>query len=222
MHFYQIGAIVGLTTAAFVAIAPIQANAANYQIQSGVTSVAEDHEEILRSLGLNLTDMNNTAETIPNEFAFGFNIASDTNFTFSDVGGFSQPSGTIKHTGTITFNNQLTVGNFSVGFAATRAINNASGFFLEDTVSLNTILFDLSAPGTLNFDGKNLTLANVQLLFSPEFANILGNSSLTGEFAGTAQIDAKVAAVSEPTNTIALTALSMIFLGIKYKKKSNR
>ncbi len=221
MHFYQLGVIVGLTTAAFVSIAPIQANAANYQIQSGVTSVAEDHEEILRSLGLNLTDMNNTAETIPNDFAFGFNIAPDTNFTFSDVGGFSQPSGTIKHTGTITFNNQLTVGNFSVGFAPTRAINNASGFFLEDTVSLNTILFDLSAPGNLSFDGKNLTLANVQLLFSPEFANILGNSSLTGQFAGTAQIDAKVAAVPEPTNTIALTAVGMIFLGIKYEKKSN-
>ncbi|MEA5506565.1 hypothetical protein VB735_26385 [Halotia wernerae UHCC 0503] len=222
MRFYQLGAIIGLTTAAFVSIAPIQVNAANYQIKSGVTSVAEDHEEILRSLGLNLTDMNNTAQTIPDEFAFGFNIAPDTNFTFSDVGGFSQPSGTIKHTGTITFNNKLTVGNFSVGFAPTRAINNASGFFLEDTVSLNTILFDLSAPGNLDFDGKNLTLANVQLLFSPEFANTISNPSLAGEFAGTAQIDAKVSAVPEPTNTIAFATAGMILLAIKYKNKSRR
>ncbi len=219
MNFYQAGAIVGLTTAAFLSIAPIQANAANYQIKSGVTSIAEDHEEILRSLGLNLTDMNNTAETIPDDFAFGFNIAPDTNFTFSDVGGFSQPSGTIKHTGTITFNNDLTVGNFSVGFAPTRAINNASGFFLEDTVSLDTILFDLSAPGSLDFDGKNLTLANVKLLFSPEFANIIGDSNLAGKFAGTAQINAKVSAVPEPTNTIAFATAGVVMLAIKYKKK---
>ncbi|WGV28580.1 hypothetical protein [Halotia branconii] len=219
MHFYQAGAIIGLTTAAFVSIAPIQANAANYQIQSGVTSIAEDHEEILRSLGLNITNMNNTATTIPDDFAFGFNIAPDTNFTFSDVGGFSQPSGTIKHTGTITFNNELTVGNFSVGFAPTRAINNASGFFLEDTVSLNTVLFDLSAPGSLDFDGKNLTLANVQLLFSPEFASIIERPDLIGEFAGTAQINAKVSAVPEPTNTIAFATAGMVLLAMKYKKK---
>lgn len=217
MRFSQLAAILGCTTAALVSIAPVPAKAAVFQVQSGVTSVYHDLT-FLSNIGLNLTGTNNTVSPVPSNYLFGFKITPDTNFTFSDDGGFTPLSGTIEHTGTVTFNNQLTVGNFSVGFAPERAINNASGFFLKDTVSLNTILFDLSSPGSVAFNGKDLTLAHVKLLISPELASILGNPSLAGVDGGTAQIDAtvaKVAEVPEPTSVLAILAASAALAATK-------
>ncbi|MBW4634735.1 MAG: hypothetical protein KME30_23345 [Iphinoe sp. HA4291-MV1] len=220
MRFSQISVILGGTIAAFVSIAPIRAETATYQVQSGVTSVYHDLS-YLSSVGLNLTGTDNTVEPINSNFLVGFNITPATNFTFSDVGGLTPLSGTIEHTGTVTFNNQVTVGNFSVGLDPTRATNNASGLFLKDTVSLNTILFDLSTPGTVAFDGKDLTLADVKLLFSPEFAGVLGNSSLAGMLAGIARIDAKVvrvAAVPEGASVLAILSVSAVVLATKRSK----
>jgi hypothetical protein len=208
MRFTQFAAILGCTTAAFVSIAPVRAEAAIFQVQSGVTSVYHDLN-FLGTIGIPLTGTNNTVKPITSDFVVGFNIDPATNFTFSDDSGFTPLSGTIEHTGTVTFDNQVTVGNFSIGFDPARAINNASGLFLKDTVSLKTVLFDLSAPGTVAFDGKDLTLANVNLLFSPEFASILGNSSLVGVVGGIARIDAtvaKVAEVPEPASVLAILA----------------
>jgi hypothetical protein len=200
--------IIGCTTAAFVLIAPMPTEAATFKVKSGVTSIYHDLS-FLSSIGLNLTGTNNTAKPVNSSFLVGFNIDPNSNFTFSDVNGFTPLSSTIQHTGTITFNNQVTVGNFSIDLAPKRTVQNASGLVLRDTVSLNTILFDLSIPGTIAFDGKDLTLADVKLLISPEFANILGNSSLAGVLGGTAQIDARVvsATVAEPL-TLGGTALA--------------
>jgi hypothetical protein len=170
---------------------------------SGVTSIDHDHEDILRNIGLTLTGGNHTVAPIPRNYLVGFNIDSATNFTFSDQGGFTPLSGTIEHTGTVTFNNQITVGEFSIGFAPGRTTKDASGLVLKDTISLNTILFDLSAPGLVAFDGQTLTIPDVKLLISPEFANILQKPDLIGLYAGTAQINTKVAAVPEPNSVLA-------------------
>jgi hypothetical protein len=224
MRFSQVPAILAGTIAAFVSIAPVQAQTATYQVQSGVTSVYHDLS-YLSSIGLNLTGTGNTVQPINTNFLVGFNITPATNFTFSDVNDLTPLSGTIEHTGTVTFNNQVTVGNFSVGFDPTRVTNNTTGLFLKDTVSLNTVLFDLSTPGTLVFNGKNLTLSGVKLLFSPEFAGILGNSSLAGELGGIVQVDARVvrvATVPEGASVLAILSLSSIVLATKASKRLSK
>ncbi|MFN6566146.1 PEP-CTERM sorting domain-containing protein [Dendronalium sp. ChiSLP03b] len=221
MRFSQLGVILGCTAVVCGLIAPLQAKAVNYQVKSGVTSVYHDLS-YLSSIGLNLTGTNNTVEPINSDFIVGFDIDPTTNFTFSDTGSFTPLSGTIKHTGTVTFNNQTTIGNFAISFDSTRAINNASGLYLKDTYSLNTILFDLSAPENVTLNGNNLTLNKVNLLFSPEFAKIIGNPSLAGNLAGVARIDAKVVpanAVPEPTSTLAFLAAGVGLLVVKVKKQ---
>ena len=221
MRFSQLLVILGCTIAAFGTIAPLRAEAAKYQVQSGVTSVYHDLEAF-RQIGLDLTGSNNTVTPINSDYIVGFGISPATNFTFSDKNGFTPLSGTIEHTGTVTFNNQTTIGNFSLGFDPQRAINNATGLFLKDTLS-ELIVFDLSAPETVSLNSNNLILDQVTLLISPEFANssILSNSNLAGEFGGIARIDAQVvsAAIPEPASTLALLAVGMTVLTIRCKKQ---
>jgi hypothetical protein len=219
MRFSQFSAIIGCTTAAFFSIAPIRVEAATiYQVKSGVTSIDRDHEQILKSIGLNITGTNDTVTPVPSNYLVGFNITPASNFTFSDEGGFTPLSGTVEHTGTVTFNDQITVGNFSIGIEPGRTVSGASGLVLKDTVSLNTILFDLGAPESTALDSKNLTLtlANVQLLISPEFAGVLGKPNLAGLFAGNAQITAKVAVVPEPDSVLATLAAGAAVLAVRF------
>ena len=216
MRFFQFAGILGCTTAAFISIAPIEVEAATFKVISGVTSIDRDHEEILKSIGLLLTGTNNTVAPIPSNYLVGFNIDSDTSFTFSDEGGFTPLSGTIEGTGTVTFNDQITVGDLSIGLAPGRTVTGGSGFVLRDTFSLNTILFDLSITEPVAFDGQNLTIPDVKLLVSPEFANILQKPELTGLFAGTARIDAEVAAVPEPDSVLAVLAAGAALLATRF------
>ncbi|MDF5735069.1 MULTISPECIES: hypothetical protein [unclassified Nostoc] len=216
MRFYQFAGILGCTTAAFISITPIQVEAATFKVISGVTSIDRDHEEILSSIGLILTGTNNTVAPIPSNYLVGFNIDSATNFTFSDEGGFTPLSGTIEDTGTVTFNKEITVGDFSIGLAPGRTVTGASGLVLRDTVSLNTILFDLSPQGLVAFDGQTLTIPDVKLLISPEFASILGEPNLSGLFAGTARIDAQVAAVPEPDSVLATLVAGAALLATRF------
>ena len=215
MRFFQFAGILGCTTAAFISIAPIQVEAATFKVISGVTSIDREHEEILNSIGLTLTGTNQTVAPIPSNYLVGFNIDSLTNFTFSDEGGFTPLSGTIEHTGTVTFD-QITIGDFSIGFAPGRTVTGASGLVLRDTFSLNTILFDLRTPGLVAFDGQNLTIPDVQLLISPEFADVLDHPELSGLFAGTAQIDAQVAAVPEPDSVLATLVAGAALLAARF------
>jgi hypothetical protein len=218
MHFSQFAGIVGCTIAAFISITPIQVEAATFKVISGVTSIDRDHEDILKSIGLTLTGSNNTVAPIPSNYLVGFDIDSATNFTFSDEGGFTPLSGTIEQTGTVTFNKQITVGEFSIGFAPGRTVKDASGVVLRDTFSLDTILFDLSISEPVAFDGQNLTIPDVKLLVSPEFAKILQKPELTGLFAGTARIDAQVAAVPEPDSVLAVLAVGAALLATRFYK----
>ncbi|MBX9253537.1 hypothetical protein H1Q63_06110 [Desmonostoc muscorum CCALA 125] len=225
MRFFHIAGIVGCTTAALISIAPIQVEAATFKVESGVTSIDHDHENILRNIGLIITGTQDTVPPIPSDYLVGFQIDSATNFTFSDEGGFTPLFGTIEHTGTVTFNDQITVGNFSIGFAPGRTVPNASGLVLRDTISsLNPILFDLSYPQSVIFDQDNLTLtlADVQLFISPEFAQGLGDSNLAGLFAGTARIDAKVAAVPEPGSALAILAAGAALLAARFCTQKNK
>lgn len=217
MHFSQIAAITSSTAVAFLTFLPVQA-ATIYQVKSGVTSVYHDLPA-LSQIGINLSNPQNTVPPVTNDFLLGFKIAPSTNFTFSDANGFTPIAGTFEHFGTVVFNDQVTIGNFSLGYEPTRTINGVSGFFLKDTVSTNTILFDLSIPtNAVAFNGKNLSIANVDLLISPELAGILNNPSLVGVLGGNARLDADVAPVPEPGSLLAMILTGAALMA---NKKSN-
>jgi hypothetical protein len=179
---------------------PEQATAATFVLENGVTSVFLDLPT-LQSVGLNLTGTNGIVPPVSSAFLVGFAITPATNFTFTTEGGFAPISGTIEHSGSVTFNNALTVGNFSIGFDPARAIGNASGFFVKDTITTGAALFDVAAPSSLLFNESTLKLdLTADLLVSPELAGVLGNTGLAGAEIGAASING--AAVPEPTTML--------------------
>lgn len=218
MRFNKLAAIISSTTVTFFTLIPVQA-ATIYQVNSGVTSVYHDLLE-LSNIGINLSNPQDTIPPVTDSFLLGFKIAPSTNFTFSDANGITPIAGTIQHFGTVVFNSQTIIGNFSIGYDPTRAVNGVSGFFLKDTVSTNTVLFDLSIPAnSVAFNGKNLSITNVDLLISLELASILNNPSLAGVLGGTARLDADVAPVPEPGTVLASIFISVALMA---NKRSSR
>ncbi|NBD32013.1 MAG: hypothetical protein GVY17_03310 [Cyanobacteria bacterium] len=106
--------------------------------------------------------------------------------------------GAIEHVGTVTFNDAITVGDFTIGFDPARVGGERSGFFVADNVDLGTILFDLSVPETLEIDETEAVIAGTDLLVSEEFAAILespdfAGTDLTGADVGNVRSDAETA-----------------------------
>lgn len=123
------------------------------------------------------------------------------NGTIEEETAFSLGGGSIEHEGTVTFNEEITVGNFTIGFDEARATGDASGFFVADTVDLDTILFDLSNPESLSVDSEELNLLGSDLLVSAEFAEILDDSALAGTDVGDVQTNA-ILAEESPGNLV--------------------
>lgn len=221
MHLYQQSAIFGVATAALVSVVamPEPAKAATFVLESGVTSVFLDLPT-LQSVGLTLTGATGTVPPVSSDFLVGFTITPATNFTFTTDGGFAPVSGTIEHSGSVTFNNALTVGNFSIGFDPARAIGSASGFFVQDTITTGAALFDVAAPETLSFSEQTLQLVlQADLLVSPELAGVLGNSALAGAEIGAASVNG--AAVPEPATMLgALAAGGFLAARRRFSKKA--
>lgn len=206
MKLYPSPAVFGVATAAIVSIValPETAIAATFVLETGVTSVFLDLPT-LQSVGLNLTGAASVVDPVSSAFLVGFPITPATNFTFTTNGGFAPVSGTIEHSGSVTFNNALTVGNFSIGFDPTRAVGNASGFFVRDTITTGAALFDVATPTSLLFDESTLKLdLTADLLVSPELAGVLGNTGLAGAEIGAASING--AAVPEPATMLGALA----------------
>lgn len=208
MKLNQLSVVLGFATAASVVstvMAPVKAEAATFQLGSGVTSVFLDLPTLQSAAGLNLTGAADTVPPVSSSFLVGFPITPATDFTFSfdSASGFAPISGTIEHTGSVTFNNAVTVGDFSIGFNPARVTGNASGFFVQDTLSTGAILFDVATPSALSFAEQALAIKG-DLLVSPEFADFLGNVNLTGATVGAASING--AAVPEPTTVLGLLA----------------
>lgn len=206
MRFNQVPSVLGLATATLAAVvmAPMPADAANFRLISGVTSVFLDLPT-LESVGLSLTRASDTVPPVSSDFLVGFPITPATTFTFSfdNVSGFAPVGGTIEHTGSVTFNDNLTLGNFSIGFDPVRAIGDASGFFVQDTITTGAILFDLATPSSLSFADDNLAVQG-NLLVSPELAGVLGNEGLSGATIGAASVNG--AAVPEPATIMGVLA----------------
>ena len=114
-----------------------------------------------------------------------------------NVEGFTPGEGAIQHQGTVTFNEAITVGNFSIGYNAERVGDERSGFFVTDNVSFNTALFDVSNPENLTVEEGSLNLSGADLLVSSEFAQLLSDQGLasedlTGADVGDVQVQATV------------------------------
>lgn len=227
-NFRLLGALLSTGTAAL--LQPLDAPAQTYQVNSGVTSVVINPALIESAAGLALTGANPTASsalTAPSGFAaVGFAITPTTTFQFTVGSGFTPVSGTIEHSGTVSFattrgslgvGTAVTIGSFSIGFDPARASagpDGRSGFFVRDTFSSLGILFDLSNPGIVDFNTGSgaLTLGGTNLLVSSEFSSFLVTNglalgSLTGANVGFAQTNAT--AVPEP-GSLALAAVGAL------------
>lgn len=175
--------------------------AQTFIVNSGTTSVSLDLPLLELAAGITLVSANTDGEAFSEEFELGFPIVEDTDFTF-ETEPFIPVGGTIEHSGTVTLNLNdapVTVGDFSIGFDASRVSNTASGFFVSDTTedALDLeILFDISAPGNVTTD-EGLTISEADLLVAPELADALGSDSLNGADVGDTRIDASTENINE-------------------------
>lgn len=126
-----------------------------------------------------------------------------TTFAYDSSDFLGSFSGTIEHTGSVLFNDGgVEVGNFTIGFDGARAGTlggNASGFFVESTVGIAAILFDIAAPSQLDATPGSLTIG-ADLLVSPEFGQFLFDNQLSASNLQGADVgDALVQAVPAPS-----------------------
>lgn len=171
-------------------------------VQDGTTSVALDSDILASAAGLTLNTVENTVESIPAEFGVGFDISEESTFIFSENDGLTPITGEIEHTGTVTFTTaagEITVGDFAIGFDPARQTEEASGFFVENTVEGvlpdGAILFDLGNLESLEVTETGLSVGSANLLVASEFASVLidtglAESDLTGADVGDATINA--------------------------------
>jgi hypothetical protein len=171
----------------------------NLKVNSGVTSVALDTKLLKSAAGLTLDSTKNTVPPVSDKYAVGFAIKPDSSFTYNEKNGFTPVSGTIEHSGTVTFKTDgiglVTVGDFSVGYDGSRKSDKASGFYIKDIAGTGAILFDVGNPASLSATPTTLNVGRADLLVSPEFDVFLNQkglakSSIKGADVGDVQIDA--------------------------------
>jgi len=186
--------------------------AGTVDVEEGQTNVALDLDTIASAAGLSLigTDDDVIAPgALPDSVAFPINERKDddlggdglpTTFSYDALDFLGTFSGTIEHEGELTFEaappvgGPITVGDFTIGFDADRAVGNASGFFVESTTGVEAILFDVAAPSELFVSRLELRIG-ADLLVSPEFAGLLldlglAQADLTGADVGDALVEA--------------------------------
>ena len=137
-----------------------------------------------------------------------------TTFAYDPTDFLGDFSGTIEHSGSVLFNaDAIQVGDFTIGFDANRVAGQASGFFVESTVGIEAVLFDIANPSV---DATANTLdIGADLLVSPEFAQVLIDANLTTSNLSGADVgDALVEAiVPEPTTAVLLGAGCLMLAG---------
>jgi hypothetical protein len=172
-------------------------------VESGVTSVSLDANTLKTAAGLDITGTNNTVNPAPG-LNVGFAIEPESNFTYTSGSGFAPLRGTIEHSGTVALKGDplgtVVVGDFSVGYDASRRSDKASGFFVRDTVSTGAILFDVSNPKNLTATQKRFQVSGADLLVSPEFSAFLNQKNQTStDLTGADVGDVAINAISQPT-----------------------
>jgi len=194
-------------------------NAATIKVTGGDTFVQID-ANALRTLGLDITGVTGAdLLSMPGLIGFPINSVEDvppTTFEF-DSDTLFPVSGAIEHTGTISFDNGLTIGNFEIGYDNSRPAGT-SGFYVRTTLSAdpsdNIPLFDLpeitGTPAGTSVDyGETYLNIDAPLVMSPELATFFGNLGLTGTTVGAVSQVATAEPVPEP-GAIALLLLGML------------
>ncbi len=201
---------------------PMVATASVVNVATGQTSVLLD-TGVLSSVGLDLSGVSPDViapGNLPDSVAFAINSRSATPpllpTTFSYTPGTLAPfSGAIEHVGSVFFNaDAVEVGNFTIGYDASRVGVDTSGFFVESTVGVMAILFDVGAPSLLAPEESSLTIG-ADLLVSPEFASFLGDAGLTGADVGDALVEARVPVPA----TLALLGLGIAGISYRHRKQ---
>ena len=182
-----------------------------FEVTSGVTSLFLDFT-LFELAGLVIQDATPTATPFSNQFQLGFEVAESTNFSFESV-PLTPLGGTINHIGDITFlageDTLVTIGDFEIGFDASRVSETNSGFFVTDTLDDDLgigVLFDVGAPGRLIIANDQLTIADADLLLAPELAAVLGLNEAIGNDLGDTRLDAQLMPTAEEVVVLSLTA----------------
>ncbi len=211
-------ALIGMGTLACGASADV------VEVNGGQTSVLLDTDTIASAAGLTLSGVSGSViapgNLGPDSVAFGINPRDGvlpTTFAYDPSDFLATFSGTIEHSGSVFFDSALgevEVGDFTIGFDAARAGSLgglASGFFVESTVGVAAILFDIENPSTLNPTSSDLTI-EANLLVSGEFATfLLDNGLASSDLAGADVGDALVEATIPAPGAIGLMAGAAVF-----------
>lgn len=198
-----------LACAAVLMALPFATHATSVQVDSGQTSVVFGFGA-LESIGLRITGIDGATiapgSLGPNSVAFPINArdagapALPTTFVY-EPGGLAPFAGTIEHAGGVNLTDiasgtvALTLGNFTIGYDATRLSSglnpDATGFFVKDNIDTGAILFDITDPIVEAFDNSLVISANIAI--SPELSMFLNDQGLisqnvTGVDAGAALV----------------------------------
>lgn len=144
-----------------------------------------------------------------------------TTFAYDPNDFLGDFSGTIEHSGSVLFNSDaIQVGDFTIGFDGARATGDASGFFVESTVGIEAVLFDIANPA-VDASANDLEIS-ADLLVSPEFAQVLLDNNLaTNDLTGADVGDALVQATVPEPGSVALLILGLIAgCGVRSKQAS--
>lgn len=182
------------------------------EVTGGATSVVLDTALLSSAASLDLSGVSADVivpGSLPDSVAFPINARDasspllPTTFAYDPDDFLGTFSGTIEHVGSVFFNTDtIEVGNFTIGFDAARVGTlggNASGFYVESTVGIPAILFDVSNPSSLEPTATGLAIG-ADLLVSPEFGAFLFDNGLsTSDLQGADVGDALVEAVTNCT-----------------------
>ncbi len=207
---------------------PEVARAQQVDVEGGQTSVLLDTAALESAAGLTISSTGGPVIAPGNlgaaSVAFPINSRTGnlpTTFAYDPTDFLGTASGTIEHSGSVLFNSDaIEVGDFTIGFDAGRATAPASGFFVESTVGIEAILFDIANPA-VDPTPNDLEIG-ADLLVSPEFAqvlidNSLASSNLTGVDVGDALVEA---IVPEPGSLVLLTAGAIAGLATRTRRQN--
>jgi hypothetical protein len=144
-------------------------------------------------------------------FGINSNTAPILPTTFAYDSGLSSFSGSIEHTGSVFFNGDtVEVGNFSIAYDAGRVGDSRSGFYVESTIGITEILFDIETPSSVIAENSMLSI-EANLLVSNEFASFLSDNGLaSSDLTGADVGDAFVNAIPTPGSASILGAFGIL------------
>lgn len=186
-------------------------------VTGGQTSVLLDTNTLSAAASLDLSSVSAgviaPGDLGANSVAFGINSTTAPIFptTFAYDAGLSSFSGSNEHTGSVFFNGD-TVGvrNFSIAYDAGRVGDSRSGFYVESTIGITEIRFDIENPSSVIAEISMLSI-QANLLVSNEFATFLSDNGLAStDLAGADVGDALVNATPTPGSASILGAFGII------------